>query len=133
MACFKTRRPAGFPEKASLPLLHFLVFAFVREARSPSPRSNFIFMSNAPNGKLDRMKIQTFYHTAPILIGFWHWRRSLERRAPNAVERPERDCPTLQNPGSCERRISSELQCVNEKWTPLQDVIFHSYYAYHIS
>ncbi|GBN41214.1 hypothetical protein AVEN_98469-1 [Araneus ventricosus] len=45
----------AFPERACLPLPHFVVFAFVREARTTLPTIVLHFY-----GLMHRMKIQTF-------------------------------------------------------------------------
>ncbi|GBN20516.1 hypothetical protein AVEN_169957-1 [Araneus ventricosus] len=41
-----TPTPPPLSREPSLPLPHFVVFAFVREARFPSPRSYFSFMAH---------------------------------------------------------------------------------------
>ncbi|GBO17395.1 hypothetical protein AVEN_181654-1 [Araneus ventricosus] len=48
---FKTGPPVRFPERDSLPFPHFVVFALVREARSPYPRSYFSFMAQGAEFK----------------------------------------------------------------------------------
>ncbi|GBM28189.1 hypothetical protein AVEN_36136-1 [Araneus ventricosus] len=56
----KWDHPPSSHESASLPSPHFMVFAFVREAPSPSRDSVSVLWPRAPNGNPDRMKIQTF-------------------------------------------------------------------------
>ncbi|GBO04410.1 hypothetical protein AVEN_17957-1 [Araneus ventricosus] len=45
-------------------------------------------------------KSKHFDYTAPIFIGFWHWRWVSERRAPNDVERSDLVCRALNMSGS---------------------------------
>ncbi|GBN64831.1 hypothetical protein AVEN_74598-1 [Araneus ventricosus] len=89
--------------KTHFPSLLFVVFAFAREPRSPSPRSHFSFMTHHSKRIKTEDEIRNF-STAPrqfssdlhIDEGFW-----------NCVERSHHEYPAL---GFLHKYVSIEVQ-----------------------
>ncbi|GBM81324.1 hypothetical protein AVEN_254834-1 [Araneus ventricosus] len=70
-----------------------VVFAFLREARSPPRGWYFSFITECAKWKTNDVGFPNFSTTtSPIFNGYSHWQRVLGRGAPNGVERCARKC-----------------------------------------